>query len=77
MKLVNMIGKCEGWDYLMLVISMDMKFEQASKELAELGYYVPEDQFNAVARAFNIQLDLDIGTRQDEVGAVQLTQTNS
>lgn len=77
MKPVNMIGKCKGWQLLIELLSMDMQYTQASEILAEQEYYVPQDQFNALDRAFNIQLDLDIGTRQAEVGEAQLKQINS
>lgn len=66
MKTVNMIGKCQGWNYLVQMISTGLSFEQTKEVMHKLGYYVPEDQFNAVNAAIDIQIDLQIGKRQYE-----------
>jgi hypothetical protein len=42
------------------------RYEDVAQKFVDIGYYVPEDQFELVMKLLNNQVDLDIGKRQVE-----------
>ncbi len=48
-------------------IGRDFGFEQTHDDLRGIGYYLPRDQFEAVRKAFDAQLNMAIGSRKGEV----------
>jgi hypothetical protein len=46
--------------------SCDFGFDQTEEMLLELGYYLPEDQWNVYGKLIDMQIDLDIGNRIGE-----------
>ena len=57
----------EAYDKLIDAISRDLGYEQTKDWLADIGYYLPADQFNAVKVLFNSQMNLEIGHRREEL----------
>lgn len=69
MKRVNFIAPSKNQAIHSLLVhlwSIDAKYEMVKKVVTEEGYYVPEDQWNALVSLLDIQSDLDIGMRQNE-----------
>ena len=42
-------------------------FEQTHEDLRGIGYYLPRDQFEAMRKALDAQLNMTIGSRKGEV----------
>ena len=57
----------EAYDKLIDAISRGLGYEQAKDWLADIGYYLPEDQFKSVNELFNAQMNLEIGHRREEL----------
>ena len=64
---VNPTGTMDIWQQLIALVSRDLSSEQVHQELLLQGYYVPVDMCRVVAEGFNIDMDLHIGLRQNEV----------
>ena len=54
-------------DLLTHCLMSGFKYPQTKQYLEDLGYYIPEDQFNAMKQVLDIQVDLDIGLRRKEL----------
>jgi len=65
-----------GYSLLLQCLSIGFSYEQSADHLKRIGYYVPEDQFNAFNDVLNIMMDLDIGSRQEEFKAPEDIMTN-
>lgn len=69
MQVINFIQSANSGQALLAhCICCGMKYSQVVELLKEQGHYIPEDQFIAYEKVINIQMNLDIGTRQDERG---------
>jgi len=70
MKLLNFIAPhhkdLEAYGVLATCCVSGFCYEDVVDLLGNLGYYIPEDQYDAFAVVIDIQIDLDIGGRQDE-----------
>lgn len=68
-KPVNFFAGKEDVKMLLEFWSMGAKYEQVAKVMVEmLGVYIPRDQYELCCKAFDISLELDIGSRQAELG---------
>lgn len=68
LKPINFIGKLDKSNYLLIdCIMAGFGYIQTSDMLKSIGYYIPEDQFISYKRVLDIQIDLDIGTRRNEL----------
>lgn len=70
MKIINFIkpsANTDAWDLLMHSICSNFRYPQAKQLLADIGYYIPEDQYNYIKSVVLIQCSLAIGVRQHEV----------
>ncbi|CAH9014951.1 hypothetical protein VP424E501_P0268 [Vibrio phage 424E50-1] len=70
MKLINIVAPNQtpdAWNVLMDCIARDFCFEQTHDDLRSIGYYLPCDQFEALRKAFDTQLNMAIGSRKGEV----------
>ncbi len=70
MNLINIVAPNQtqaAWNVLMDCIARDFDFEQTHEDLRSIGYYLPRDQFEAMRKAFDANLDMVIGNRKEEV----------
>lgn len=69
MKILNFISQkhSAGVSFVFSRAVCGFPYEQVAKEMSDLGYYIPEDQYQALQVVLDIQIDLDIGSRQDEL----------
>lgn len=56
----------EIFGLILQMLCQGFQYKQFSEILNEKNVYVPEDQFEALLKVVDIQLDLDIGCRQGE-----------
>lgn len=56
----------EAWSLLIHLISCGLGHTQIKDEMVKAGYYVPEDLIECFDKLFDITMDLDIGSRQNE-----------
>lgn len=72
MKILNIINPHhtdkdkQAWQTLIYCISSGFEYDQTKEWLEEDGIYIPEDQFDALNKALDIMVGLDIGERQEE-----------
>ncbi len=70
MNLINIVAPNQtqdAWNVLMDCIARNFGFEQTHEDLRSIGYYLPRDQFEAMRKAFDAQLNMAIGSRKREV----------
>ena len=46
--------------------SIGSDYQQAADELHQLGFYLPKDQWELFTKLVDVQVELDIGSRQNE-----------
>lgn len=72
---INFVGKCKGHSVLVDCVMAGFAFEQTQQILTDMGYHLPEDQFIAFTSVLNIQMHLDIGDRNIELGPKEAPTT--
>lgn len=77
MQIINFIGICttpEGhslWSLLTQFVVLGFDYERdVVPILKEKGVYLPKDQYEALVSLIDIQIELDIGDRQQEVASL-------
>ncbi len=70
MKIINFVNPnttMDGYKLLVHCVFSGFDYKDTKFYMDREGFYLPEDQFNAFKSCCDIMLDLDIGTRQEEV----------
>lgn len=62
------VSKDKGvYDMLVHAVVANFEYTQTKGLCAELGYYLPLDQFNAFSIMLGVQAELHIGERREEL----------
>lgn len=70
MKSINIIAPeqtQEAYDILIECISRDFDYTQTKATLCTIGFYLPQDQWYHIKMVIDIQMNLDIGNRNEEL----------
>ena len=73
MRLINFIGRNADaandkayWDLVVMTVK-GLPHSQIQEILYEQGFYIPVDQIKVFEQLLDIQMDLDIGSRKNEI----------